>query len=87
MSSSNVSKVQSQVNEVVNVMNENIAKVVERGENLEALQNKTEDLSNSSMQFKRGASDVRKQMWWADMKSKMILGGILAVVVLVIISE
>ncbi|KAJ3263034.1 Penicillin-binding protein 1C [Chytriomyces hyalinus] len=72
---------------VVNVMTDNIAKVVQRGENLEHLQNKTEDLQQSAMQFKKGASAVRKEMWWKDMKTKMILGGVLGVVVLIIICE
>ncbi|KAJ3231820.1 hypothetical protein HDU81_003512 [Chytriomyces hyalinus] len=69
----------------INVMTDNIAKVVQRGENLEHLQNKTEDLQQSAMQFKKGASAVRKEMWWKDMKMKMILGGVLGVVVLIII--
>ncbi|KAJ3404020.1 hypothetical protein HDU80_003409 [Chytriomyces hyalinus] len=86
-SNSKVNAVQKQVDEVVNVMTDNIAKVVQRGENLEHLQNKTEDLQQSAMQFKKGASAVRKEMWWKDMKTKMILGGVLGVVVLVIICE
>ncbi|KAI9350938.1 synaptobrevin [Obelidium mucronatum] len=66
-------------------MNDNIAKVVQRGENLEQLQNKTDDLANSSLQFKRGASDVRKAMWWKDTKMKLILGGVVAVILIIII--
>ncbi|KAJ3024308.1 UNVERIFIED_CONTAM: hypothetical protein HDU68_008254 [Siphonaria sp. JEL0065] len=72
--------------EVVNLMNDNIAKVVQRGENLEQLQNKTDDLANSSLQFKRGASDVRKAMWWKDTKMKLIIGGIVALIIIIIIS-
>lgn len=47
---------------------DNINKVMQRGEQLDTLQNKTDDLQNSSLQFKRGASRVRKAMWWKDMK-------------------
>ncbi|KAJ3054682.1 hypothetical protein HDU99_007728, partial [Rhizoclosmatium hyalinum] len=57
-------------------MQDNINKVVQRGENLEALQNKTENLASSSLQFKKGATEVRKAMWWRDMKTNLILGGI-----------
>ncbi|KAJ3223887.1 hypothetical protein HDU81_008841, partial [Chytriomyces hyalinus] len=84
-SNSKVNTVQNQVDEVVNLMSDNIAKVVQRGENLEQLQNKTDDLQQSAMQFKKGASAVRKEMWWKDMKMKMILGGVLAVIVIIII--
>ncbi|TPX63571.1 hypothetical protein CcCBS67573_g08646 [Chytriomyces confervae] len=86
-SNSKVNTVQKQVDEVVNLMTDNIAKVVQRGENLEQLQNKTDDLQQSAMQFKKGASAVRKEMWWKDMKMKMILGGVLGVIVIIIICE
>ncbi|KAI8813387.1 synaptobrevin-domain-containing protein [Cladochytrium replicatum] len=66
---------------------DNINKVMQRGEQLDTLQNKTEDLQNSSMQFRRGASRVRKQMWWKDMKMKLILGGVIAVIILVVIGS
>jgi vesicle-associated membrane protein 4 len=42
-------------------MQNNINKVVERGEALESLQTKTEDLQEGAMQFKRGANKVRKE--------------------------
>ncbi|ORY47329.1 synaptobrevin [Rhizoclosmatium globosum] len=66
-------------------MQDNINKVVQRGENLEALQNKTENLASSSLQFKKGATEVRKAMWWRDMKTNLILGGIVAVIIIIII--
>jgi vesicle-associated membrane protein 4 len=55
-------EVQSQVNEVVGIMQQNIDKVMERGERLDTLQNKTEDLNQSAGNFRRGASQVRRQM-------------------------
>lgn len=63
-SQSKTAAVQGEVDEVVNIMHDNINKVMQRGEQLDTLQNKTDDLQNSSAQFKRGASKVRKQMWW-----------------------
>ncbi|KAJ3223416.1 SNAP receptor, synaptobrevin, partial [Clydaea vesicula] len=67
MSSQNrTAQVQNQVDEVVGIMQDNISKVMQRGEQLDTLQNKTDDLQNSSQQFKKGASRVRKQMWWKN---------------------
>ncbi|KAJ3128380.1 SNAP receptor, synaptobrevin [Nowakowskiella sp. JEL0407] len=83
--SSKTQQVQKQVDEVVGIMQDNIQKVMQRGEQLDSIQNKTDDLQNSSQQFRRGASRVRKQMWWKDMKMKLILGGIIGVILLVII--
>ncbi|KAJ3339778.1 hypothetical protein HDU93_007777 [Gonapodya sp. JEL0774] len=60
--SSKAAEVQAQVDDVVNVMQQNIQKVVERGEKLETLQTKTDDLAMGAMQFKKGASGVRRQV-------------------------
>jgi vesicle-associated membrane protein 4 len=57
-------------------MRENINKVSQRGERLDSLQDKTDNLAVSAQGFRRGANRVRKQMWW---KGKiMILDRIIA---------
>ncbi|KAL7746864.1 Vesicle membrane receptor protein (v-SNARE) [Sorochytrium milnesiophthora] len=78
-------QVQAQVNEVVGIMQNNIEKVMERGEKLDSLATKTEDLQQSSLQFKRGATKVRKAMWWKDLKLKLMIAFVLAVILAVII--
>jgi len=78
-------RVHDEVREVVGIMQNNIDKVMERGERLETLQTKTDDLQQSSMQFKKGASQVRKKMWWQNMKLKLAIGGIIIVILLIII--
>ncbi|KAL2912626.1 hypothetical protein HK105_207842 [Polyrhizophydium stewartii] len=83
---SKTTQVQAQVDEVVGIMQDNIHKVMQRGEQLDSLQNKTEDLQNSSLQFKRGANKVRREMWWKDLKLKLIIGGIVAVILIIIIA-
>ncbi|KAI8588579.1 hypothetical protein HDU87_006532 [Geranomyces variabilis] len=84
-SSSKAAHVQNQVNEVTAIMQDNINKVMQRGEHLDTLQDKTDDLQNSSLQFKRGANRVRKQMWWKDMKMKLILGSVIGAILIIII--
>ena len=78
-------QVQSEVDEVVGIMQGNIHKVMQRGEQIDSLQTKTEDLQSSSLQFKRGANQVRKEMWWKDMKLKLIIGGVVGVILIIII--
>jgi vesicle-associated membrane protein 4 len=50
------------VDEVIGVMQNNIEKVIKRGENLESLQNKTDDLQQGALQFKKGANKIKGQM-------------------------
>jgi vesicle-associated membrane protein 4 len=67
-------------------MRENINKVAERGERLDSLQDKTDNLAVSAQGFRRGANRVRKQMWWKDFKMKicLIIGVIILIVVIVV---
>eukprot|EP00835_Amoeboradix_gromovi_P001955 NODE_100_length_20777_cov_0.240884.p17 type:complete len:126 gc:universal NODE_100_length_20777_cov_0.240884:5662-6039(+) len=82
---SNTKQLQSEVNEVVGIMQDNIHKVMERGEQLDQLQTKTDDLQQSSMQFRRGANRVRRQMWWRDMKVKLLIGGTIIIIIIIIV--
>ncbi|KAJ3272838.1 hypothetical protein HK104_004383, partial [Borealophlyctis nickersoniae] len=84
-SSSKSAAVQNQVDEVIGIMHNNIEKVMARGEKLESLQNKTDDLQQGALQFKRGATKVRRQMWWKDLKLKLIIAGVVIVILIVII--
>ncbi|KAL7412400.1 synaptobrevin-domain-containing protein [Mrakia frigida] len=65
--------IQKQIDETQDVMRENIQRVAERGERLDALQDKTDNLAVSAQGFRRGANRVRKAMWWKDTKMKIII--------------
>lgn len=67
-------------------MRDNINKVAERGERLDSIENKTDNLAISAQGFRRGANKVRKDMWWKDMKMRMclILGVIIVLVVIIV---
>lgn len=75
-----------QIDDTVGIMRENINKVAERGERLDSLQDKTDNLAVSAQGFRRGANRVRKQMWWKDFKMKicLIIGIIILIVVIVV---
>ncbi|KAL9536869.1 hypothetical protein MBANPS3_012298 [Mucor bainieri] len=80
-------RVQQQVDEVVGIMQENIDKVMQRGERLDDLRGKTEDLQATAGHFKRGANQVRKRMWWKDLKWKIIIAVTILVILGVIIGS
>ncbi|KAJ5698982.1 Synaptobrevin [Penicillium macrosclerotiorum] len=74
---------QAQIDDTVGVMRENINKVSQRGERLDSLQDKTDNLAVSAQGFRRGANRVRKQMWWKDMKMRVCL--VICVIVLLVV--
>ena len=67
-------------------MRENISKVSQRGERLDSLQDKTDNLAVSAQGFRRGANRVRKAMWYKDMKMRvcLIVGVIILLLVIII---
>ncbi|XP_074178466.1 vesicle-associated membrane protein 4 isoform X2 [Rhinolophus sinicus] len=77
--------VQNQVDEVIDVMQENITKVIERGERLDELQDKSESLSDNATAFSNRSKQLRRQMWWRGCKIKAIMALVAAVLLLVII--
>ncbi|KAL4673439.1 hypothetical protein H8959_017373 [Pygathrix nigripes] len=81
-----IKHVQNQVDEVIDVMQENITKVIERGERLDELQDKSESLSDNATAFSNRSKQLRRQMWWRGCKIKAIMALVAAILLLVIIS-
>ncbi|KAH3666628.1 hypothetical protein WICMUC_005612 [Wickerhamomyces mucosus] len=59
------------------------AVMVERGERLDSIEDKADNLAVSAQGFRRGANRVRKEMWWKDIKMRLCL--VLVVVILLIV--
>ncbi|KAJ3069980.1 hypothetical protein HDU99_002790 [Rhizoclosmatium hyalinum] len=81
MSSAKVAQVQAQVQDAVGIMQNNIQKVAERGERLEDLNERSENLASSSQAFRNKSKEVRMKMFWQDAKTRLILGAVALVVI------
>lgn len=66
-------------------LNEIDKKVLERGERIEILVDKTDSLNQASFAFKKRSTALRRAMWWKNQKLVIILSavGVLAVYLLV----
>lgn len=82
---SKLAKVKAQVSEVRGVMMENIEKVLDRGEKIELLVDKTENLRSQAQDFRQQGTKIRRKMWWENMKIKLIVMGIIIAILLMII--
>lgn len=83
--SDQISKVRREVNEVKDVMTENIEKVLERGEKIDVLVGKAEELDQSSQVFHRHSKRLRREMWWKNKKMCLILVFVIAVIIAAIV--
>ncbi|XP_064616702.1 vesicle-associated membrane protein 4-like [Liolophura sinensis] len=80
-----IERLQGQVHEVVGVMKDNVSKVLERGERLEELQDKSDSLASNSDMFRSRATGLRRQMWWNNCKVKLIIAVIILIIMAIII--
>ena len=71
--SNKVASVQQQVSEVKEIMMDNIEKVLDRGEKIEVLVDKTEALRFQADNFHKQGRALRNRMWWNNLKMKLIL--------------
>ncbi|XP_076921699.1 vesicle-associated membrane protein 721-like isoform X1 [Bidens hawaiensis] len=81
---SKLSKVKAQVSEVKGVMMENIEKVLDRGEKIELLVDKTETLHSQAQGFRTQGTQLRRKMWFKNMKIKLIVLAIIIALILII---
>lgn len=80
-----LAKVKAQVTEVKGVMMENIEKVLDRGEKIELLVDKSENLRSQAQDFRAQGTKIRRKMWWENMKIKLIVIAILVALILILI--
>ncbi|ORZ29657.1 synaptobrevin-domain-containing protein [Catenaria anguillulae PL171] len=77
--------VQAQINEVTDIMHNNIGKVIERGEKMQVLAEKTENLQNAANLFKTNAQKVHKEVWLKELKLKIAIGCVLLIGVMILL--
>ncbi|KAG9459011.1 hypothetical protein H6P81_003519 [Aristolochia fimbriata] len=80
---SKLSKLKAQMTEVKGIMMDNIEKVLERGERIELLVDKTESLQFQADSFQRQGRQLRRKMWLQNLRLKlMVAGAALALIII-----
>ena len=77
--------VSQQVDEVKSVMHENIELILRRGEDLEALEARSEGLSQLAQHFKAQATKAKRFQMWQHAKYGAVVGGAVTVGVAVLV--
>lgn len=77
----NIGAVKSQIDEVKDVMVQNIERVLERGEKIELLVDKTDRLNQQAFRFESSSRALRRAMWWKKMRCYAIIGVISILVI------
>lgn len=75
---------QAQVNEVIDVMKNNVNKVMEREAQLSSLDHRADALQSGASQFQQSSRTLRQKYWWQNARM-MIIIGIIAILLIGII--
>lgn len=68
-------------------MQQNIDKIMQRGSNLDHLEDRSEILSSNANEFRIGARRVSRKMWLQNMKMKIIIASIIIAIIIIIIGK
>ena len=75
-----LSKLKNQVNDVIGDMKINIEKVIDRGQNLNELNDRSDQLGAAGDLFSKRSRNLRKSMWLRTCRSRLYLSIIVAFV-------
>lgn len=70
-----VEQMQNQLGQIKSVMVDNIEKVLDRGEKINLLVDKTDNLHQQAFKFSKASTHFKRQMWWRNVKMMLMLGG------------
>merc|ERR1719248_108115 len=79
-----VDLVKSQVAETKSVMADNIDKVLQRGEDLDTVVEKTDRMVDSANIFKKKGVQIRKRLWWQNMRIKLLIAAAVLLVLIIL---
>merc|ERR1711862_320750 len=73
----NIGVVRNQIDEVKDIMVQNIEKVLERGEKIELLVDKTDRLNQQAYRFQASSRELRRAIYWRKIRTKIGLSVII----------
>ncbi len=80
-----VAAVQDKIDVVKTTMKENIQQLLINEEKLERIETAAVHLNEQSVAFQHGAKDLSNKMWWKMWKMRLLIGGLIVAVLLIII--
>ena len=87
ISDKKITQLKSQVNDVIGDMKINIDKVIDRGQNLNDLNDRSDQLGVAGDLFSKRSRNLRKSMWLRTCRSRLYLSVIIGIVLLFIMCK
>ena len=80
-------RARQELDQVKGIMERNVDSLLERGERLDLLVDKTDHLSQNAVQFKQASTTLRRRMWWENKKMILIIVLVVIVIFYVVMSS
>ncbi|KAH7134607.1 synaptobrevin-domain-containing protein [Dactylonectria estremocensis] len=80
-----IGNAQREIDDVRGIMTKNIESLLERGERLDLLVDKTDRLGGSAREFRVRSRGLKRQMWWKNVKLMALLGLVLFLIIMAIV--
>ena len=74
-----------QVDTIIDIMKDNIEKVLQRDEKLGDMENRTEELRDGASRFHKTSKKLKQKLWCKNMKFVIILASIFLFLIMVIL--
>ncbi|RDA83692.1 hypothetical protein CP532_0042 [Ophiocordyceps camponoti-leonardi (nom. inval.)] len=74
-----------EIDDVRGIMTRNIESLLERGERVDLLVDKTDRLGGSSREFRVRSRGLKRQMWWKNVKLMALIALVLCLIIVVIV--
>jgi len=81
-----IRQLRSNLDEVKGIMVDSIEKVLERGESIELLLGRTENLTSTAVNFKRKSEELKNALIWRNVKISLAIAFVVLVIILIIIA-
>ncbi|XP_020579473.1 vesicle-associated membrane protein 711 [Phalaenopsis equestris] len=81
-----INRIRGEMSQVRNVMIDNIDKVLDRGDRLELLVDKTTSMQGNTIRFRKQARRFRNTVWWRNVKLTAALILILLIIIYVVVA-
>ena len=69
----NVAKLWKETEQVNQIINEDLQRLIDRGEKIEVLVNKTETMASLSLDMRDASKTIKNEMFWKNWKFKVLI--------------
>ncbi|OBZ78383.1 hypothetical protein A0H81_01982 [Grifola frondosa] len=82
-----LTRAQTELAQVKDIMVQNVEQILSRGERIELLVDKTDNMASQATAFRRGARTVRRSMWWKNTRILALSAVVAFVFIWVIVAQ